>query len=184
MNISKEYISTQGKREYKVSTKKYDLIKEYIPSFSKKYENKLVINKDEIKYIGDNVIEKEKKWLTSLNISEKNKTAADIVNESPKSYYQKVILNYTTDHEKTENAVNKWKIFYSDGDNVYLIADNYISKDYNGSGDITDKRLKALNNECFKNFESNNPNMKAVAYLMDISEKVWGVSKESMQIML
>lgn len=58
-------------------------------------------------------------------------------------------------------------------------AINYsnILKDYNGSSDITNERLKKLNNEYFneKNYESSSNQLKATAYMLDISEEVWGV---------
>lgn len=45
--------------------------------------------------------------------------------------------------------------------------DSMIS-DYNGSTDITDSRIKALNNDYFiKGYTSSNDNMKAVAYMLD-----------------
>ena len=48
-----------------------------------------------------------------------------------------------------------------------------ISGDYSGSSRITDRRLKALNNDYFntKNYTSTNDNMKDVAYMMDT--KAW-----------
>ncbi len=96
------------------------------------------------------------------------------------------------------------KIFYSDGTNIYLIADNYIKydacpnsatqtiyinsdyklamdnviKDYNGSESITNIKLQKLNNSFFsQSFTSTNYNMKSVAYMMDIT--AWGVYKDA-----
>lgn len=58
-------------------------------------------------------------------------------------------------------------------------AVNYtnILRDYNGSSDITDERIKKLNNEYFneKHYESSSNQLKATAYMLDISENVWGV---------
>ena len=125
--------------------------------------------------------------------------------ENPKNYYGKYVLNYSTDNEKTKDAVEKWQIFYSNEDEIFLIASdfihydycppsannvvyswtdyrlglNYVYKDYNGSTDITDTRLQALNSGYYKYLTDNyttseNINMRSVAYMMDTSEKVWG----------
>lgn len=93
MSISNEYVKDKGKRKEKINAYSLVDMQKYISSFTKEYERKIVISNDELVYDKDNIENYEKKWLTSLNISEKNKTAADIVKESPKSYYQKVILN-------------------------------------------------------------------------------------------
>ncbi len=91
----------------------------------------------------------------------------------PVSDYGAIVNGYNC----TNNAgVNAWKIFYSDKNNIYIIADDYIHKDYcpnsanntiydkgngyklsmdrvvndyQGSQDITDERIKALNNDYF-----------------------------------
>ena len=66
----------------------------------------------------------EQKWSNSLNVKEniKEKTGAEKVAESPiEDYYGKEV-NYTA-----PNGVNKWKIFYSDGSNVYLISSEYVN---------------------------------------------------------
>ena len=109
-----------------------------------------------------------------------------------------------TGYECTNSAgINKWLIFYADENNIYLIANDYIYKDYcpnsgtqsmktNGSGyefamnnatkdykgaeNITDSRIKALNNDYFSKYESSNStygNMKATAYMLDTN--VWSV---------
>ena len=94
-------------------------------------------------------------------------------------------------------AVNNWLLFYADDENIYLIADDYISKeycpngakgsaiyvngtnyklsmnnvirDYNGSASITNPDIKALNNDYFtKNYSSTySNNMRSVAYMLD-----------------
>ena len=47
-----------------------------------------------------------------------------------------------------------------------------ILKDYKGSIDITDERIKALNSDYFsKGYTSTKPNMKAVAYMLDT--EIW-----------
>ena len=60
----------------------------------------------------------------------------------------------------------------------YLSASAYfenILSDYSGTANITDARLKALNNDYFNNkcYISNYSNMKAVAYMLDKNE--WSV---------
>lgn len=128
-------------------------------------------------------------------------TAVTIANADNKSeYYGKIVTGY----DCTNNAgVNAWKIFYANENNIYLIADDYIAseycpssktqkittysesnyelsmddviKDYNGSEDITDERIKALNSDYFNRFKYVNTNnsMKALAYMLDTN--VWSV---------
>lgn len=137
------------------------------------------------------IIEKEKPTIVS---------AKDISNSTDKDeYYGAIVTGYECTNSE---AVNNWKIFYADENNIYLIADDYIEynympngkngsslnqrntkyqvsletvvSDYSGSSDITDKRIKALNNDYFtKEYTSTEYNMKAVAFLLDTS--VWNV---------
>ena len=46
---------------------------------------------------------------------------AETVQAEPNTYYGKEVTNYITG-----NGVNKWRVFHSDGTNIYLIADDYI----------------------------------------------------------
>ena len=99
------------------------------------------------------------------------------------------------------SGVGKWRVFYDDGINVYLIADDYVKyddvkdvkrgtnelykntdyklsfnnvyKDYSGSEWIINnsKAKKWLNQYLTKNPTSTNKNIQAVAYLMDT--KIW-----------
>ena len=110
-----------------------------------------------------------------------------------------------TGYECTNAAgVNKWLIFYADESNIYLIADDYISatycpkgakgsaiyqnsnayklsmdnviNDYEGVASITNSTIKALNNDYFTKYGSQNStynNMKATAYMLDTN--VWSV---------
>ncbi len=120
-------------------------------------------------------------------------TAGDV----PATDYGAIVNGYECTNSA---AVNSWKIFYADEENVYLIADDYIHynycppsknytisinsdyklsmnnviNDYVGSASITDARIKALNNDYFtKGYTSSNNNMKAVAYMLDTN--VWSV---------
>ena len=55
-------------------------------------------------------------------------TAKEISNsENKDKYYGAIVDGYTCENDE---AVNNWKILYSDGNNIYLIADDYISTDY------------------------------------------------------
>ena len=69
--------------------------------------------------------------------------ASDIANAIDKNdYYGKVVTGYTPINGAT---VQNWKIFYSDGNNIYLIADDYVERRYlpagtNNKGNITVNR--------------------------------------------
>ena len=198
LSISKDYTAKAGQRDDKFNATTFDEIKNYIPSFTKEYEDKLVIKNDELKYSED-LNEKEKKWLDDLGIKENVKTAAEKIAEDP-NYYGKRITNYEV------NGVSDWKIFYSDGNNVYIIASDYIDvdklpstskghkpentnssypktapfvnvlNDYKGSGDITDGKVKKLNDDYFsKGYTSSSLSMKAVAYMLDTN--IWNIFK-------
>ena len=69
--VSKENTDNGGHRDTKISTSDFDEIKEYIPSFSKKYKEKLIIQDDELRYT-KLLDEKEKEYAQKLNIN-KNK---------------------------------------------------------------------------------------------------------------
>ena len=61
LSVSKDYTAKAGQRDDKFNAITFDDIKNnYIPSFTKEYEDKLVIKNDELKYVGDKVTEKEK----------------------------------------------------------------------------------------------------------------------------
>ena len=128
-------------------------------------------------------------------------TAGDIAGDTS------AIGKEVTGYECTNSAgVNKWLIFYADEKNIYLIADDYISatycpngakgskiyqnsnayklsmdnviSDYAGATSITNSTIKALNNDYFTKYGSqnrSNNNMKAVAYMLDTN--VWSVYK-------
>ena len=193
LSVSKDYTVQSGQRDNKFSATEFENIKNYIPSFTKEYDGKIIIKNDELIY-DETVTGKEKNWLEELKI--RKRTSAEKVEEKPQDYYGKSITNYDV------NGVTDWKIFYSDGSNVYLIAPDYIDvdklpttsagnkpenthssytkaapftnilKDYKGSIDITDERIKALNSDYFsKGYTSTKPNMKAVAYMLDT--EIW-----------
>ena len=206
MYIAKDYTSKAGARDDKITATNYNpagdpaSVYTYIPSFSKKYEGKFVIKNDELMYKED-MIQQEKDWCQILNVKENVKTGAEKAKEDPAKYYGAKV-KYTA-----PNGVNDWKIFYSDGSNVYLITTEYVDPailpskgeednppkpdqgdatnypkaarfnnilgKYNGSANITDKKMKAFNSDYFdKNYTSINNNMKAVAYMLD--KDIWG----------
>ena len=183
LSISKDYTSRAGQRDYKFSGTTYEEITNYIPSFTKEYEGKLIVKDDELMYPEDLenkvISQKEKEWLKETEIKEYAKTAAEKVYEDT-SYYGKRITNYSA------NGITDWKIFHSDGKNVYIIASDYVPvstlpttsaghkaanvnssyprsvtfdtviNDYTGSENITDGKIKALNKSYFDYLEENN----------------------------
>lgn len=192
LTISKEYTDLQGQRDNKITESNFDSIKRYIPSFTEKYDGKLVIKNDELMY-QETVTEIEKKWFEDLGIKVRP-IDAQTVAESPTEFYGKSITNYDV------NGVKDWKIFYSDEKNMYLIASDYVPvstlpttslgnkpvnenslfsasftnviNDYTGSADITDPKIQALNSDYFnKGYTSIENNMKAEAYMLDT--KIW-----------
>ena len=65
-------------------------------------------------------------------IANENKIAQNTINAEevanhPVVYCGKEVTGYTCDNSA---GVNKWKIYHSDGKNIYLIADNYITAEY------------------------------------------------------
>ena len=125
MYISKDYTNKAGQRDEKITATNYNpagdpaSVYTYIPSFSKKYEGKFVIKNDELMY-KEEMIQQEKDWCQSLNVKENVKTGAEKAKDDPKKYYGAKVTNYTA------NGISDWKIFYSDGNNVYLITSEYV----------------------------------------------------------
>ena len=122
MYIAKDYTAKAGQRDSKISTSNFSEIQGYIPSFSKKYERKFVIKNDTLVYNEDKLNENELNYVSSLNITKNVKTGAEIVEDSPSDEYYGKEVNYTA-----PNGVNDWKIFYSDGSNVYIISSEYVN---------------------------------------------------------
>ena len=197
MYISKDYTSKSGQRDEKITETDSSKIKDYIPSFSKKYEGKFVIKNDELMYSEGKLTQEEQAWSGSLNVKLNQKTGAEKAKENPQNYYGAKV-KYTA-----PNGVNDWKIFYSDGSNVYIITSEYVDPDnlpekdgvkpvkldnindskdanfnnnllskYSGSTSITDNKMKAFNSDYFeKKYSSAGANMKAVAYMLD--KEIW-----------
>ena len=68
LTVLKEYTDFQGQRDSKITTSDYNEIKEKIPSFTEKYKDKFVIENDKL-VATDELTEKEKSWVESLNIN-------------------------------------------------------------------------------------------------------------------
>ena len=127
MYIAKDYTAKAGQRDYKINADKYtplgdpESVYTYISSYKAKYDGKFIIKNDELMYNEGLDEATEKKWCQSLNLKQNSKTGAEKVAESPiEDYYGKEV-NYTA-----PNGVNDWRIFYSDGSNVYLITTEYV----------------------------------------------------------
>ena len=90
--------------------------------------------------------ESEAKRINSLNtspayartiVANENSITKSTINAAevakhPVVYCGKEVTGYTCDNSA---GVNKWKIYHSDGKNIYLIADNYITAEYIPSKD-------------------------------------------------
>ena len=126
MYIAKDYTSKAGARDEKITATNYNPVGDpksvytYIPSFSKKYEGKFVIKNDELMYSEGKLTDDEQKWSNSLNVKANAKTGAEKAKEDPAKYYGAKVTNYIA------NGISDWKIFYSDGSNVYLITTEYV----------------------------------------------------------
>ena len=128
----------------------------------------------------------------------KPKINAATISKDPQKYYG-AYVDYTTTNTLSEKY--RWRIFYTTNDNIFLISEDYINvadlpatakgnkpantyasypkaapfsdiiNDYTGSDSIADD-MKWFNKDYFdKGYTSTNPNMKAVAYLLDKS--IW-----------
>ena len=124
-------------------------------------------------------------------------TAEDVAS-NPNQYYGQYVA-----YQPSNNANVRWKIFYADTKNIYLIADDYISSsyvpngkggttingnsykvwftnvisDYSGSSDITNSLAKSWLSYLNSYPNDTNNNMKAVAYMLDTN--VWNTFTDS-----
>ena len=132
----------------------------------------------------------------SISTIKKPGTDAGEILKVATEYYGTEVTNYTVPHA----GVDKWRIFYADGTNIYLIADDYITaantpngqngskiyenstyrlsfdnvyKDYSGASWISSnsKGSKWLSQFLGSYGTSTNTNIRAVAYMMDTN--VW-----------
>ena len=133
---------------------------------------------------------------TKTIIVEKGGLYANEIANNPNEHYGGEIANYTTPNGDPDV---KWKIFYADENNIYLIATDYIKynycpagikgsaifknsdyklsmdnvyKDYTGSVDISDSRIKKWIQKYLDVAPSSTEiNIKSVAYMLDMN--VW-----------
>ena len=200
MYISKEYVAKAGARDEKITTSNFDKIHRYISSFNLKYQGKFVIKNDELVYNEDKLNEKELKYVNDLNLKLNTKTSAELIDDNPIDYYGKTV-NYSS------NGVNNWKIYYSDGDNIYLISSEYIDleklpakngkkpengntnyekaapllgvlNEYNGSSDIVDEKIKELNYDYFINKKYKSTSNAIKAVAYLLDTKIWNIFAE------
>ena len=67
--ISKQYANAGGHWDGNISAKSYNEIVDYIPSFTKKYEGKFIINNNNLEYT-NKLDDKEKEYSQNLNVRE------------------------------------------------------------------------------------------------------------------
>ena len=94
----------------------------------------IVSNETEAKRI--NSLNKAPECVRTIVVNENSITqntinAAEVANH-PVVYCGKEVTGYTCDNSA---GISKWKIYHSDGKNIYLIADNYITGEYIPSKD-------------------------------------------------
>ena len=82
--ISKQYTIEGGQWDKSIDADNYDKIINYIPSFSKKYEGKFIIEKNDLKYT-NKLDEKELEYIKKLNIKESLYTSSKLL---PNEYKQ------------------------------------------------------------------------------------------------
>ena len=70
------------------------------------------------------------KEVTQVATTEEKRENATIVAQNPELYYGKEVENYGVKYDDTSGASNKWRIFYADENNIYLITDDYIPYNY------------------------------------------------------
>lgn len=79
----------------------------------------------EVKFTITGQVEGEN-YTTEITISLEDKyqkLEAGVIAKSPQSYYGSIVTGYSAG-----TGVSTWRIYYADSDNIYLIADDYISK--------------------------------------------------------
>ena len=70
------------------------------------------------------------KEVTTTAKTEKEIVTAEVIDQNPTGFYGKEVENYGVKYDNTADASNKWRIFYADEENIYLITDDYIHADY------------------------------------------------------
>ena len=138
---------------------------------------------------------------TGTAVTQATETAvlsADDIQKNPTAYYGAEVTGYTC----ASDGVSKWRLFYADENNIYIIADDYIAasdtpkgkngssitsiseyklgfrnvvNDYTGASWISqNSKAKKWLNQYLSAYGSNTSiNIKAVAYMMDTN--VWSI---------
>ena len=153
--ISKQYANAGGHWDGSISATNYDDIVKYIPSFTKKYEGKFIINNNNLEYT-NNLDEKEKEFAQNLNIKER----PILPNEYKQVEYiestgtQYIVTDITLSRSNTINII--WMLTYNEKrvnffvfgardsatqNNLefYKNMDEYINLDY---GNYQDNRIQ------------------------------------------
>lgn len=151
----------------------YSGLKSYIPSITEEYAKVLHITNGELAYVdydNSNYDPNEASWAREIDIIT-TASGAEKIYRAPATYYGKSVTNYTS------NGVSSWKVFYSDGNNIYLITSDYIElsklpkkngkyprnnspysksamfldiiNEYTGDVSSLDSKIKALNSDYF-----------------------------------
>lgn len=92
ISISDDYLQKEGKRndEDKFNKRGYDEIKTIIPSFTRKYQNKIEVIDDELVYIG--LDEKERQWVEEARIINAPKLTINYIDEEGKKLIEPYII--------------------------------------------------------------------------------------------
>ena len=132
---------------------------------------------------------------TVTQTTEKEIVTATVIDQNPTLYYGKEVENYGVTYDNTSGASNKWRIFYADENNIYLITDDYIHADYapdsaNNTIYINGNNYKLSMNNVYSDYTgaanidstlgnkwlsayypsnttNRNTNIRAVAYMLD-----------------
>ena len=88
-------------------------------------------------------------------LSDIETVTAETIAQNPSKYYGKVVKNYVS-----KNGVSDWKIFYSDGNHIFLIASDYIDLSYSSR---IDQNTKMSTKFKYNAYWENVPDMQIVS---------------------
>lgn len=96
LSISDDYLQKEGKRnaEDKFNKRGYDEIKTIIPSFTRKYQDKIEVVNDELVYIG--LDEKERQWIEEAKIINAPKLTINYLDEAGNKLIEPYIITVPT----------------------------------------------------------------------------------------
>jgi hypothetical protein len=109
----------------------------------------LNVDEEEIDNLQPNI--KARILLTTTSIDYVSGIIAADVKANATTYYGAVVSNYNVKYDNSEGATNLWRIFYSDGINIYLISDGCMLLD-NASKSPEGQELVAYRNDYSLNF--------------------------------